>query len=119
MKIAVANDGVHVSAHFGHCEGWKTWVVLDGQLTNPDFLKNPGHQRGFLPKLLAEHGVNVIIAGGMGANAQQLFHEHGVQIATGAAGLAEEVARKFASGQLKSEESVCNEHAHAGECHQA
>ncbi len=118
MKIAVASDGVHVSSHFGHCEGWKTWELKDGKLGSPSFLENPGHQRGFLPKYLAEHGVRVIIAGGMGANAQQLFRQHGVQIVTGATGLVEDAAQEFAAGQLKSEDVVCNEHAHAGECHQ-
>lgn len=117
MKIAVASDGVHVSAHFGHCDGWKTWQVQDGKLTDPGFISNPGHQRGFLPKFLAEHGVNVIIAGGMGANAQMLFQEHGVEIVTGATGPAEEAALQYAAGKLQSQESVCHEHAHANECH--
>ena len=37
----------------------------------------PPHEPGLLPRWLGEKGVHVIIAGGMGTRAQELFNETG------------------------------------------
>ena len=72
MKIAVAKSGKEVSEHFGHCDGFEIFNVEDGKVINNEFISNPGHKPGFLPKFLSENGSNLIIAGGMGGSAQNL-----------------------------------------------
>ncbi|MBH1939428.1 NifB/NifX family molybdenum-iron cluster-binding protein [Mobilitalea sibirica] len=116
MKIAIASDGVMVSGHFGHCEGFTVYEVVKDKITDKVFAKNPGHRPGFLPVFLHELGVKVIIAGGMGETAQQLFYENGIEVYTGARGNCDAVANHFITGQLKSTGSVCREHAHEGNC---
>ena len=69
MKIAVAAMGNTVSGHFGHCENFNIYDAEDGKITAEEVVANPGHRPGFLPNFLADRGVQVIIAGGMGGGA--------------------------------------------------
>ncbi|HHT63185.1 MAG TPA: dinitrogenase iron-molybdenum cofactor [Clostridia bacterium] len=117
MKIGVAKEGNQVSQHFGHCEGFQVFEVKDGQVISEEFVQSPGHRPGFLPPYLADMGVNVVIAGGMGATAQELFRERGVSVIVGAQGRIEDVVNEYLKGNLVSTGSVCSEHAHMGHCH--
>jgi predicted Fe-Mo cluster-binding NifX family protein len=116
MKIAVACEGKTVAQHFGHCEGFTIFEAQGQQITDRQFIPNPGHKPGFLPVFLSEKGANVIISGGMGGGAVDLFNEKGIQVITGASGDAEAAVRAYLQGTLKSTGSVCHEHQYAGEC---
>lgn len=115
MKIAIAKDGNVVSGHFGHCEGFEVFNVEGKEIKGREFLQNPGHKPGFLPKYIAEKGIDLIIAGGMGGTAQELFKENGVDVVVGASGNLESVMNSYLNEELKSTGSVCKEHAHEGE----
>ncbi len=108
MKIAVAAQGNQVSPHFGHCEKFCVFEVKDGQVVGKIWLSNPGHEPGLLPRLLADHGVNVVIAGGMGVRAQQLFAARGIEVVTGAAGPLEEVVAAYLAGNLSLGPNLCD-----------
>lgn len=116
MKIAVASEGRMVAQHFGHCEGFTVFTVQEGQVTGSEFVQNPGHKPGFLPNYLNDLGVNVIISGGMGGGAIEIFNEKAIEVVTGAAGDAKETVKKFLEGKLKSTGSVCHEHQHSDDC---
>lgn len=118
MKIAVASEGNYVSGHFGHCEGF---TIYEGELGSVNgltkvFVQNPGHRPGYLPVFLKELDVNVIIAGGMGETAQQLFKENGIEVVVGAEGISDDLAHKYMKGQLISSGDICKEHQHEGHC---
>jgi predicted Fe-Mo cluster-binding NifX family protein len=108
MKIAVATEGGAVAAHFGHCSEYTLVDVRDGQLAGQLLLPNPGHQPGVLPGYLAEKGVQVIIAGGMGGRAQQLFTDHGIRTVVGVSGPVDEIVRAYLAGTLEEGESLCD-----------
>jgi predicted Fe-Mo cluster-binding NifX family protein len=116
MKIAVASEGKQVSGHFGHCEGFTIYEVGEDKSLKKDFIQNPGHKPGFLPVFLKEKNTNVIIAGGMGETAQQLFRDNKIEVVVGAQGLCDDVVQKYINGELKSTGSVCTEHQHEGNC---
>jgi predicted Fe-Mo cluster-binding NifX family protein len=116
MKIAVAVDGNSVSEHFGHCEGFKLYEVENKEIKSQDFIPNPGHKPGFLPRFLSEKGVNVIIAGGMGTTAQVLFNQNTIEVITGASGVPNDVIREYISGNLESTNEACEGHGHYGDC---
>jgi len=116
MKIAIASEGKNVSGHFGFCEGFTIYEVIEGKILNNSFTPNPGHKPGYLPVFLKELNVNVIIAGGMGGTAQNLFNEKGIEVVVGAQGITDDVAQKYINGELKSTGSVCQEHEHEGHC---
>lgn len=115
-KIAIAADGDVISQHFGHCEGFFIYDIADGNVAQRSFLANPGHKPGLLPRLLHEARVQVVIAGGMGQGAIDLFNEAQIDVITGAAGTVEQTLQSFLAGTLVSDDSPCREHQHAGDC---
>lgn len=70
----------------------------------------------FLPNFLADRGAQVIIAGGMGGGAVEIFNERGVEVIIGAQGDAGAAVEAYLEGRLKSTGSICHEHEHQGEC---
>ncbi|MDI3534179.1 MAG: hypothetical protein PWQ82_544 [Thermosediminibacterales bacterium] len=107
MKIAVATDGARVAEHFGRCPEYTIFTVNDGKIESKIVIPNPGHEPGFLPRYLAERGVNCIIAGGMGPRAQGLFEQQNIKTVVGARGLVDEVIDAYLKGQLEVGESTC------------
>ena len=117
MKIAVAAMGKNVAGHFGHCENFIFFDTADGGITGVNSVPNPGHRPGFLPNFLADNGAQVIISGGMGGGAVDIFNERGVEVVLGAQGDAKTAVESYLRGELHSTGSICHEHAHEHECH--
>jgi len=113
MKIAVASEKDRVTGHFGHCENFNIYDVVEGKIVNEESIPNPGHKPGFLPNFLHDLGVNVIVSGGMGGGAVDIFNGHGIEVIVGSEGKAVEAIEKYLKGELKSTGSVCNEHDHS------
>ena len=111
MRIVIPLTAGKLSAHFGHCE---QFALLDvepdtGEITARRFLDPPPHEPGKLPPWLAEQGAEVIIAGGMGARAQQLFAGKGIQVVIGAAADdPETIVRAYLTGELQTGENLCD-----------
>ncbi len=116
MKIAVASIGNDVSPHFGHCESFQIFNEQEGGIVSAETVPNPGHRPGFLPNFLGDMGVDVIIAGGMGGGAVEIFNERNIEVIVGAGGDARSAAEQYLAGELKSTGSVCHSHEHAGDC---
>lgn len=116
MRIAVASNGTQVTGHFGHCENFIFFDIEDGKIVKEESIPNPGHRPGFLPNFLADNGVEVIISGGMGGGAIDIFNERNVEVIIGAVGESRENVEKYIAGQLESTGSVCHNHEHEHEC---
>ncbi|MGI6452167.1 MAG: NifB/NifX family molybdenum-iron cluster-binding protein [Syntrophomonadaceae bacterium] len=112
MLIAIASEGNMVSPHFGHCEKFALYNSETGSLK---YLPSPEHQPGLLPQFLHQIGAELVIAGGMGANAQNLLAAAGIQVIVGVSGKIEDIIKTYEKGQLRSSGVVCSEHA--GHCH--
>jgi len=105
--VAVACDGKNVSAHFGRCEGYVFLKIENGEITEKKFVKNPGHQPGFLPEFLKENGVKTLIAGGAGPKAVQFLESYGIKCILGITGNIDEIISQYLKGELKPGESSC------------
>jgi predicted Fe-Mo cluster-binding NifX family protein len=116
MKIAVASENGKVTGHFGHCEDFHVFEVVDNKIIKAQAIPNPGHKPGFLPNFLNDMGVNVIISGGMGGGAVDIFNEKGIEVILGATGESKEAAEAYLNGALKSTGSICHDHHHADSC---
>ncbi len=116
MKIAVSCNGSQIWAHFGHCENFMIYETENGLIKSESSVPNPGHRPGFLPNFLADMGVEVIISGGMGGGAVDIFNERNVEVILGAQGEARSAVEAYLRGELKSSGSVCHEHEHAHNC---
>ena len=112
MKIAVATKDNMVAQHFGYCDGFHVFDVEDNKIVKEEMVANPGHKPGFLPNYLGDLGVNVIVSGGMGGGAVEIFNERGIQVIIGVEGNPKAVVAKFIEGQLVSTGSVCEKHEH-------
>ena len=80
-------------------------------------LVNPDHQPGMLPGYLKQHGADVIIAGGMGERARQLFDAQGIALYIGIEGAVTQAVEQFLSQALISKGEFCQLHEHSDSCH--
>lgn len=112
MKIAVASEGQTVTQHFGFCKNFNIFHIEENEIVKVESIDNPGHRPGFLPNYLHDIGVNVIVSGGMGGGAVQIFDEKGIEVVIGAIGDAEENVEKYLAGKLRSTASACEDHNH-------
>lgn len=117
MKIAVATEGISVSAHFGRCPEYAIFEVEGGEVKSRTIIPNPGHEPGFLPGYLGRMGVSCIIAGGMGPRAEALFSEQGIETVTGVSGTIERAVANYLAGTLERGRSACD-HPHSDGCEQ-
>jgi len=111
MKIAIPVAQGRLSAHFGHCKQFAI-LEVDGQ-NETAFKKSvhdaPPHEPGLLPRWLHELGADVIIAGGMGQQAQQLFAQNGITVVVGApAETPEQLATAYMAGSLRAGANTCD-----------
>ena len=116
IKIAVASENETVTEHFGHCINFNIFETENYEILKQESIPNPGHKPGFLPNFLNDMGVNVIISGGMGGGAIDIFNEKGIEVIVGASGQADEAVSSYLQGNLKSTGSVCHDHNHIDEC---
>ncbi|MGM0472158.1 MAG: NifB/NifX family molybdenum-iron cluster-binding protein [Bacillota bacterium] len=112
-KIAVATEESKVAQHFGRCPEY-TIVEAEGkEIIEEEVVENPGHKPGFLPRYLNDLGVDVIIAGGMGRKAKDIFDEHSIKTVTGAKGTVDKTLEGYLAGELDPEADICDhDHDH-------
>lgn len=111
MKIAIPLAGGRLAMHFGHCEQFALVEVDEAakEVRGTTVLDAPPHEPGLLPRWLHEKGANVIIAGGMGMRAQQLFAEKGIRVVYGVASdTPETIAKAFLDGTIVSGDNLCD-----------
>jgi predicted Fe-Mo cluster-binding NifX family protein len=107
--FAVPVSGGKLCSHFGHCEQFALIETENGKIKNETLHTPPPHEPGVLPKWLHDQGADVIIAGGMGGRAQNLFSENGIQVITGAPeDSPEALVNQYLSSTLVTGNNVCD-----------
>ena len=109
MRIAISaanNNGMEstVSHHFGRCP----FFILvdmdkDNQIHSVTPIENPyfaGHEPGMVPAFIQQQKADVMISGGMGRRAIELFEQAGVEACTGAEGTIQNALDAFFNGKL-------------------
>jgi predicted Fe-Mo cluster-binding NifX family protein len=111
MKIAIPLYQGKLSMHFGHCQ---EFAIVDTEVQNEgsfetQFLVPPAHEPGVLPKWLHSLGVDLIIAGGIGQRAQQLFNQNQIEVVVGAPSLTpKELADAYLNKTLTTGDNTCD-----------
>ena len=109
-------DG-EVSGHFGRCpffllaEANGTTATVSEVVPNPHF---GAHQPGAVPRFIRDIGAEVIIAGGMGPQAIEMFHGFGIDVATGVTGTVATVLGAYMRGEHRG--LVPCAHGHPDTC---
>jgi len=109
MKIAIPLAEGKLAMHFGHSKEFAIIEVNGSEIKNKETLEPPPHEPGVLPKWLNDQGVNVVLAGGMGGRALQLFAQHGIKVLTGAPALPpEDLVAQYMENSLQTGDNVCD-----------
>jgi len=111
MKIAIPVADGMLCLHFGHCQQFALVEVDEAakSVGEIELLTPPPHEPGVLPRWLQEQGANVIIAGGMGQHAQQLFAKNDITVVVGApVGHPEQLAAAYLNKTLQAGENACD-----------
>ena len=109
MKFAIPLAYGKLTAHFEHCREFALIEVADNEITDKQILTPPPHEPGVLPNWLHELGTDVIIAGGMGQRAVNLFAGKGIKVITGAPELEPEaLVTSYLDNTLMTDANVCD-----------
>lgn len=108
--IAVPVTKGRFSTHFGGAEAFGLFEVDEAgrQILSKTLVQAPPHERGAFPIWLREQGAGVVLAGGMGPRAAQMFGSFGIRVVAGIVGEdPEAVVRAFLSGTLAPSGELC------------
>ncbi|HDS00435.1 MAG TPA: ATPase [candidate division Zixibacteria bacterium] len=112
LKIAIPVERGMLSPHFGHCTEF-AFIDADPvskKIMRTEIVSAPPHQPGLLPQWLGETGCNIIIAGGMGNRAINLFNQRGIEVICGAPSQSPQaLALEFLNGELQTCGNLCDE----------
>ena len=107
--FAVPTEQGKLCAHFGHCEKFAIVEVDDQKIVKEEYISPPVHQPGVYPAFLAGQGVSVIISGGMGQKAQDLFTQNNIQVCIGVdSGSPTDLVDKYLKNQLQTGQNLCD-----------
>ena len=118
MRIAISADDSRgldsvAAHHFGRCPYYVFVDVEERKVQKVATLPNPTYERhtpGAVPAFIHAQGADVMLTGGMGRRAIDLFQQYGIRAHTGAAGTVRRALEQFLGGAL--EDAVpCREHS--------
>ena len=111
MRYAIPLAAGKLALHFGHCQEFAfVDTNEDGEITGSSRAVPPPHEPGVLPRWLAENNADVIIAGGMGGRAQNLFEQNGIHVVIGApVDDPDALVRSYVDGTLETGANICSE----------
>ncbi len=115
VRIAIPTEGENVCSHFGKCGTFTVVEIENNTVKSKTSLDTTGNQHSLLPGFLAEHGVNMVIAGGMGEGALQGLMNNGIDAITGVSGSIDEAISAYLNGELESSDACCPGHDHEHE----
>ena len=110
MRIAAAYENGEIYQHFGRTEQFKIYETADDRILSSEVIGSNGIGHGALAGLLAEHAVDVLICGGLGAGAQNALAEAGILVISGTSGSADEAVQAYLRGELQSAGATCDHH---------
>ncbi len=102
-----------VSAHFGRCPAYVLVSVTDRDIGEARVVPNPyfaQHRPGVIPRFIHEQGADVILAGGMGPRAVDMFLGFGIEVATGAVGVVGKVLEAYLRGEVRGVQPCAHDH---------
>ncbi len=123
MRIAIPLKDGAFNPHFGQSTAfWVCDVANDPPSTgqNRELQLPDGGGCGTIPAVLAQAGVELVIAGGMGAGALQNLKRVGIEAVVGVAGASpEQIVLDYLAGKLVHNDQPCQQHGHGhGHGHQ-
>jgi len=110
IAVPIAAGGF--SGHFGGAEAFALYRVdvATGAVSERRMITPPEHGRGVFPAWLRQQGAQVVLAGGMGPRAIEIFARQGMEVVLGVEGTdPDQLVRQFLAGTLATSGEPCRE----------
>ncbi|MFI3302404.1 MAG: NifB/NifX family molybdenum-iron cluster-binding protein [Rikenellaceae bacterium] len=113
MKIAIPTRNNVVDDHFGHCAYYSIFEVEDGKVLSQEKLEAPQGCgcKSNIASILKDMGVELMLAGNMGAGAKSKLEGAGLSVIRGCSGLVGLVLAGYIAGKIADSGEGCN-HTH-------
>jgi predicted Fe-Mo cluster-binding NifX family protein len=114
MKIAVpvAANG-QIDEHFGHCEFYSIYTISENnEIQNVQTIKSEQGCgcKSNIAYVLAESGVTLMLAGGIGGGAINVLNNAGIEVVRGCTGNAEDIVKQYIAGLVQDSGESCHQH---------
>ena len=110
MKYAMPVSSSRLMSHFGQADEFMLLDVgQDGGVTEKETIKVTPHSCGTLPGELAQRGVSVVLAGGMGMGPRMAFQQSNIEVVLGITELdPEKAVVAHANHTLENGVNICD-----------
>lgn len=115
MRIAIPHENGCLHGHFGGCREFVLVQVDPNQkrILHTKIVPAPEHLPGLFPRWLREQGATVVIVGGIGQRALDIFAHHGIAVCAGRPeARVEALVADYLDGQLTATPDGCEHHGH-------
>jgi len=103
MKIAIGLDGEKVADHFGHCNDFRVYEIVDNKVINQEDIHDDVHVHQARPQFLKDLGVDVLIMNSMGKGAYNRLIALGIKTINAENKSIEEALNSYLSQELNVE----------------
>ena len=108
-KFAIPTVNNLLTPHFGHCEKFAIIETENNSVLSVNYVTPPVHQPGTYPRFLADEGVSVIISGGMGIKAQDLFAQNNIEVCIGVSSDSpQSLVEQYLKNLLQTGQNLCD-----------
>jgi predicted Fe-Mo cluster-binding NifX family protein len=122
-KIAIPVDiNNQLEDHFGHCDHYEIYSVFEKKIVAVESLtaEQGCGCKSNIASVLAEHGVTLMLAGGIGAGAINVLNKCNIDVVRGCSGTINDIVTNFIEGKLIDSGESClhheHEHGHGHQC---
>ncbi|MCX6272593.1 MAG: NifB/NifX family molybdenum-iron cluster-binding protein [Bacteroidetes bacterium] len=114
MKIAIpVTRSNQIDDHFGHCEFYRIFNVSENNEVQ-ELVTLKSEQgcgcKSNIASVLADNGVSIMLAGGIGAGAINVLNNSGIEVIRGCSGDAFEVVNQYVAGAIDDSGESCAAH---------
>lgn len=103
MKIAIGLDGENVANHFGHCNDFRVYEIVDNKVIHQEDIHDELHVHQARPQFLKDLGVDVLIMNSMGKGAYNRLITLGIKTINAENKSVENALNSYLSKELNVE----------------
>lgn len=109
------NSNGQLEDHFGHCEYYEIYTISNENeiLEVQNLVSEQGCGcKSTIASVLAEHGVTLMLAGGIGAGAINVLNKCNIEVVRGCEGKPFEIVENYLKGRITDSGISCSHHNH-------
>jgi len=114
MKIAIpVTKSNQIDDHFGHCEFYGVYTISEkNEIIDVQTIKSEQGCgcKSNIANVLAEKGVTIMLAGGIGGGAINVLNNSGIKVVRGCSGNAADIVKLYVEGKINDSGESCSQH---------